>query len=1641
MATATLSQVLATADSGVAANAALPAANVGQVIELDGTNFGTGTRVLFNIRDNAGNTRVVSQTPLVIDAGGTRLQVLVPDLATTGDVRVVNQGSVNLGFNSYADAVYRNVTLSFTAGGPTSTIAFSDGGLQDISDESWGLDNVVVKDGATTVFADNFESGTASAAWSNPSVNSDAVAMFSRFGGRFNNTSQRLSLSGLTAGKTYTLSFDLLALDSWDGNNPSAGPDLIDVSVDGVSKLHETLANYPDVNSAQTFRASAGVKLQIVPTLSSTDSGQPGGDAQFYLRGSGFMEGASTVTIGGVALVDNATNLSPFDVTGGRNDSLNVVAPLTLDGPIRITTEGGYAELSGVSRVSQPTSVFNAIQASASASAGAPTNAAQPSAVTGQAIVLQGQGFTSATLVQFQGIDGSGKLGTLTRTGSAGGNGTTLSVVVPALARSGAVTVLGSSASINLQIVPTLRSVGGTVASGNTIVLEGTGLTTNDLSVTIDGRGVGNFSVRTIVDGTNGIDQQLLTLTVPGSIGAGVITVSTTGGSSVLRSGATAGQAQADITPAADIGDTLAAALNPNLGANQVVKINGTIGDGTFTAADVDLVRVDLASGELLSVSLSNNPSLYAHLRIFNATGVEQASVYRVVNDSSVLSWTAPAGGTYYVGVSGYTNSAYNPNVGGSGDNNYTGDYTLTLERYSMGGSHLGSALLTPAVSALADANPATDVGDTLATALDLGLGSNQSIKVNENLPSANPKDVDLYRVDLNAGDQLVFNLSNASSLYAWLRVFDASGTQLLQPPYFAPGGGNTPVNWTAPSAGAYYIGISGYSNTSYNPTVSGSGNAAAYFGSYTLSLTRYVAAGTVSATAQSGTAANAALASANVGQLLIVPGAGLRSDDQLVFTTLDDNGNLGTTTVSSTVNLVNQTISAFVPTNATTGTVRLARDASGVLLQIVPTLGDVTMTSVGGGFTSYNLQLNGSGFAEGASSVLMGGQSIADVSRNAGLDVFSTNTAINLTVPSGVPTGPIRVSTVGGTSAAFGVSLASIGATAASGTPQSGAVASANPGQTITLNGSGLDASTDVVFRTVDGGGNFSEVVVRPSAVNVGGAQLQVIVPINAASGDVRIVGAAASVALQVVPTVLDVQVESISGDGASATVLIAGTGFVEGNNSQYQFGSATVLDAGVNTGPDVFDRYDPTLGQYIANGYTRVTVALSDGIFGAINVKTAGGTSANYSASLGAVTSAALTGTPADASKGSANAGQAITVSGTGLNTSSDILLRWTNINGALQMTRLSPTAAGADGTSATVVLPIYVNGAFTLQMFGSASQPLLQIVPTISSIDVQDRTVLLGSGYVEGAATYSFAGASAVDTAADPSNNIDVYYDSVDQNRAAYLNRTALPTHGLGDVTVTTAGGTSAAFALNSVRTNVVGTNLGDVAVDASGNFWVGDQANPGHLLKIAPSTGQVLQTITMDNSFGTPYAFNYLGLQVVGAAMSLGGTNVPAGSLLVFNGYPNTDRVMAVNPVTGVVFASLVLDGNYDLTGATFNAANGHIYLTENNGPGNRIIELSATTGAQVAVITAPFNIQSGSGLAIDPTTGHLWLGSINGGAQLVEYRIDGTGALTELRRLDTSLQNINQNEISGLSFDAAGTLWVASTQGEIYKLNT
>ncbi|HNO88928.1 MAG TPA: pre-peptidase C-terminal domain-containing protein, partial [Rhodocyclaceae bacterium] len=712
---ATLTQVVATARDGTPANAGQASANAGDVIELRGTNFNTSTSVLFNTRDDGGSTKVVAINPLLISPDGTKLQVRVPTAATTSEIKVVNRGLQNLGFTNWGgqwtDSIYRKVQVSFTAEASTSNVRFTDAGLEDLADESWGLDNVVVRAAnGTVVFRDDFET-EAQAAWSNTTVDKSNNT-FTAFSGRFGNAAQTLSLSGLTAGETYTVEFDLYVIDSWEGKNinPLYGPDTFKVVVDGQERFSEVFANHGE-NGEQTFRASAGVPLQIVPKLDWVSAGRPGEDAWgFHLDGSGFQEAATTVTIGGVSTVDIHSEEAPD--TQNTNSRIWFVSPRTLDGPIRVTTAGGYDEIAGYDYGAQPVTMFTGI--TTAALAGAALDASKPSTLTGQNITLTGQGFTGNTLVQFQGIDDTGRVGTLTRTGSASGDGRTLTVTVPALARTGPVTVLGSNTWHDLQIVPLVRSVGGTIESGKTIVLETTGVSQDDVVITIGGRTVGSFSKRITVDsdGANTLDQQLITLVVPNGIANTDIQVSTAGGTSVLRSGVEI-QTLAPLASAQDVADTMATATDLGALADQRLSLKATVGE--TAANDVDLYKVMLEGGTALRVVFAPGTTLHACLRVFDAKGTQVWALQPWAGNNNEYTFDVPTTGTYYLGVSGIFNTDYNPGTTNSGRNSYTGDYTLNLEAQRWGTIRLtaieGTATSgTPATPALASAN----VGQTI---------------------------------------------------------------------------------------------------------------------------------------------------------------------------------------------------------------------------------------------------------------------------------------------------------------------------------------------------------------------------------------------------------------------------------------------------------------------------------------------------------------------------------------------------------------------------------------------------------------------------------------------------------------------------------------------------------------------------------------------------------------------------------------------------------------------------------------------------------------------------------------------------------------------------------------------------------------
>src|SRR5262249_21829121 len=294
-------------------------------------------------------------------------------------------------------------------------------------------------------------------------------------------------------------------------------------------------------------------------------------------------------------------------------------------------------------------------------------------------------------------------------------------------------------------------------------------------------------------------------------------------------------------TPTADAaGDTLATAQVTNLTTAAPFSATARIGDGLYPIKDVDLYQVQVTAGQLLtaitSLPTGGAPINYITMRLFDSSGSQLAIIFSGSNSTSRIDYQFAAGGTYYVGLSGYPNTNYDPNVAGSGTPYFTpatGDYQLSL------------TLVTP----VADA-----AGDSIATAQATNLGPSDgtfsaTTKIGDGLYPL--KDVDLYQFNPSAGQVITAQtsvLSGVTFFLPILRLFDSAGNQL------APSGSYA-FQYQLRAAGTYYTGISGYPNYFYNPNVAGSGFSGSNGGDYQLNLTLATptadAAGNTLATAQ----------------------------------------------------------------------------------------------------------------------------------------------------------------------------------------------------------------------------------------------------------------------------------------------------------------------------------------------------------------------------------------------------------------------------------------------------------------------------------------------------------------------------------------------------------------------------------------------------------------------------------------------------------------------------------------------------------------------------------------------------------------------------------------------------------------------
>ena len=138
--------------------------------------------------------------------------------------------------------------------------------------------------------------------------------------------------------------------------------------------------------------------------------------------------------------------------------------------------------------------------------------------------------------------------------------------------------------------------------------------------------------------------------------------------------------------------DTLDRALSVGItGEGAIYEGIGAIGDNPNLAAtpdrDIDLVRVNLQAGSVVTVRASATAVFPAspldpYVRIFDSIG-RQLFANNDFGGSrdAEITFTVPADGVYFIGISGSTNAAYNPNVAGSGSGGGSqGQYELTVD-------------------------------------------------------------------------------------------------------------------------------------------------------------------------------------------------------------------------------------------------------------------------------------------------------------------------------------------------------------------------------------------------------------------------------------------------------------------------------------------------------------------------------------------------------------------------------------------------------------------------------------------------------------------------------------------------------------------------------------------------------------------------------------------------------------------------------------------------------------------------------------------------------------------------------------------------------------------------------------------------
>ena len=179
-------------------------------------------------------------------------------------------------------------------------------------------------------------------------------------------------------------------------------------------------------------------------------------------------------------------------------------------------------------------------------------------------------------------------------------------------------------------------------------------------------------------------------------------------------------------------------------------------------------------------------------------------------------------------------------------------EVAIEVEKAILSGTTLPNVVTT--ISSTLESNDDLDsaVGVNLNGLPGTFVGNQGRIGDNPNLLVDADADVDLFKLNLSAGDTVTVDTDSdayATPVNTYLRVFDSDGNQLVvNDNGAAPGedpSTDSYIEFTAPADGDYYVGVSGFGNFFYDPTLAESGIGGST-GSYDIEINISTSAGIV---------------------------------------------------------------------------------------------------------------------------------------------------------------------------------------------------------------------------------------------------------------------------------------------------------------------------------------------------------------------------------------------------------------------------------------------------------------------------------------------------------------------------------------------------------------------------------------------------------------------------------------------------------------------------------------------------------------------------------------------------------------------------------------------------------------------------